>query len=166
MSFGHLYVFFGELSFWVFCSFFYCIVYFFNIELYVLLIYFGINPLSVILFENIFSQSIGGLFILSVISFAVQKLLSSIIIFVFISFAKRDWFQKMFCYDLCQRVFRLCSLLGHLQGHVIPLNYFEFIFVYGVREYSNYMCCPGFPAPLVEEIMFFPLYILASFIID
>ena len=34
-----------------------------------------INPLSVALFANIFSQSVGCLFILFVVSFAVQKLL-------------------------------------------------------------------------------------------
>ena len=48
-----------------------------------------INPLSVALFGNIFSHSEGCLFILFMISFAVQKLLSFIrshlFIFVFIS---------------------------------------------------------------------------------
>uniref|UniRef100_A0A8D0YF43 Uncharacterized protein n=1 Tax=Sus scrofa TaxID=9823 RepID=A0A8D0YF43_PIG len=34
------------------------------------------NPLPVILFANIFSYSVGCLFILSMVSFAVQKLLS------------------------------------------------------------------------------------------
>ena len=48
-----------------------------------------INPLSVASFSNIFSHSVGCLFILFMVSFAVQKLLSSIrahlFIFVFIS---------------------------------------------------------------------------------
>ena len=34
---------------------------------------FDINPLSVLLFANIFSCSVGCLFILSMISFAVHK---------------------------------------------------------------------------------------------
>jgi len=38
------------------------------------------------------------------------------------------------------------------------LIYFEFIFVNGVR--------PDFPAPLVKEIVFNPLYIVASFVKD
>ena len=37
-----------------------------------------INPLSVILFANIFSHSVGCLFVLFLVSFAVQKLLSLI----------------------------------------------------------------------------------------
>ena len=50
-----------------------------------------INPLLVALFANIFSHSIGCLFVLLMASFAVQKLLSLIMshlfIFAFISFA-------------------------------------------------------------------------------
>ena len=34
------------------------------------------------------------------------------------------------------------------------------VFLYGVRK------CSVFPAPLVEEIVFSPLYMLASFVID
>ena len=53
-----------------------------------------INPLSVISFANIFSHSVGCLFVLSMVSFAVQKLLSLIrshlFIFVFVSFALED----------------------------------------------------------------------------
>ena len=45
---------------------------------------------------------------------------------------------------------------------------FEFIFVYGVRKCSNfillYVCYPVFPAPFIEEDVFAPLYILASFV--
>ena len=48
-----------------------------------------INPLSVGLFANIFSHSEGSLFVLFIVSFAMQKLLSFIkshlFIFVFIS---------------------------------------------------------------------------------
>ena len=44
-----------------------------------------------------------------------------------------------------------------------PLNYFEFIFVYGIKKYSS--SCPVFPTPLIEEIVFFPLYILPSSVI-
>ena len=53
-----------------------------------------INPLSVTLFANIFSHSVGYLFILLMVSFAVQKLLSLIrshlFIFAYISFALGD----------------------------------------------------------------------------
>ena len=65
------------------------VVYFFDIELHELLVYLEINPLSVASFANIFSYSEGCLFILFMVFFAVQKLLSFIrshlFIFVFIS---------------------------------------------------------------------------------
>ena len=55
-----------------------------------------INPLSVALFANIFSHSEGCLFILFMVSFAVQKILSLIrshlFVFVFIFF--RRWVKK------------------------------------------------------------------------
>ena len=48
------------------------------IELCAYLYILDINPLWVTLFENIFSHSVGSLFILFVVSFAMQKLLSLI----------------------------------------------------------------------------------------
>ena len=120
----------------------------FLIELFVFLILSSmsclyileINPLSVALFANIFSQTIGCLFVLFMASFAVQKLISltrsHLFIFAFISVALGDDLRKQ-CYDLCQRMFCLCSLLGVLWCRLIfkYLNHFEFIFVHGVREY-------------------------------
>ena len=44
------------------------------------------------------------------------------------------------------------------------LIHFEFTFVYGVRKCSSFMLFQVFPAPLVKEIVFSPLYILASFV--
>ena len=49
------------------------------------------------------------------------------------------------------------------------LIYFEFIFVYGVRECSNFILlhvAVQFSQQLIEETVFSPLYILASFVID
>ena len=103
-----------------------------------------INPLLVTSFANIFSQSISCLFILTVVSFAVQKLISLIRshLFIFDLFLL-PWetdLRKHYC-DLCQRMFCLCSLLGVLWCRLIfkYLNHFEFIFVHGVREYSNFI---------------------------
>ena len=62
----------------VFFSLFNWIVHFSGLELYELLAYFVINPLSVVSFDIIFSHSEGCLFTLLIISFAVQKLLSLI----------------------------------------------------------------------------------------
>ena len=40
--------------------------------------------------------------------------------------------------------------------------------MYGVRKCSNFIfftrSCPVFPAPFVEEVVFAPLYVLASFL--
>ena len=75
-----------------------------------------INSLLVTSFE-IFSpfDLVDCIFILLMVSFAVQKLLSFLIFhclfFAFISFALGD-FSKKYFYSLCQRAFCLCSLLG------------------------------------------------------
>ena len=52
-----------------------------------------------------------------------------------------------------------------------PLIHCKFIFVYGVRECSSFILlhvasCPVFPAPLIKEAVFSPLYTLASFTKD
>ena len=69
------------------------------------------NPLSVASFANMFSHSKGGLFVLCMVSLAVQKLLSCIrsllFIFVFISISLGGG-QKGSCCDFCHRVFCLC----------------------------------------------------------
>ena len=74
MFVGNLYVFFGEMSVWVFSPLFDWVVCFSGIELCELLVYLEINPLSVVSFAVIFSPSEGCLFSLLIVSFAVQKL--------------------------------------------------------------------------------------------
>ena len=48
------------------------------------------------------------------------------------------------------------------------LIHFEFIFVFGVKKCSNSILlqcsCQVIPAPFIEEAVFAPLYILASFV--
>ena len=105
----------------------------------------NISPLSVTSLANIFSHFIGCIFVLLMVSFATQRLISLIrshlFIFAFISFALGDKPQKQ-SYDLCQRVFCLHFLLG-----VLPLGFgfgltfkslihFEFI-LYDIRECSE-----------------------------
>ena len=100
-----------------------------------------INPLPVDSFANIFSCYEGCLFILFIVSFAVQKLLSFIrsnLFIVFIS-VTLEVGQKRSCCDLCQSVFPVFSS----KSFIVPgltfrsLIHFEFIFVYGVRERSE-----------------------------
>ena len=101
-----------------FCPFFDWVVWFFSILscmscLYIL----EINSLSVSLFANIFSHSVGCLFVLLMVSSAVQKLVSLIrshlFIFDLISFALRDWSKTIFLQFMSQNV-HPCSLLGVL----------------------------------------------------
>ena len=78
MFVGHLYVLFGEMFVQVFLPLFDWVFHFSGIKLYELLYILEINPLLVVSFAIIFSHSEGCLFILPIVSFAVQKLLCSI----------------------------------------------------------------------------------------
>ena len=83
-----------------------------------------INPLSVISFANIFSHSVGCLFVLSMVSFAVEKLLHLIkfhlFIFAFISF--RRWIKKKYCYDFMSKsVLTSILFLFHECKFFLPL---------------------------------------------
>ena len=80
-----------------------------------------INPLSVTSFASIFSHSVEVFCVLLVISFALPKLLSLIrshlIVCLFISLfiwllflLLWDTDLRKYCYDLCPRMFCLCSL--------------------------------------------------------
>ena len=94
MFISHLYVFFGEMSVWDFYPLFGC---FSDIELHELLVYFEINPLSVVSFATIFSCSESCVFTLFIVSFAVQNLLSLISshLFIFVSIALGDGLQRI-----------------------------------------------------------------------
>ena len=85
---SHLYVFFGEMSIYVFFLLFDWVV-FLVLSCMSCLYILEINPLSVISFAITFSHSEGCLFTLLRVSFAVQKLLnlirSHLLTLVFIS---------------------------------------------------------------------------------
>ena len=53
---------------------FFNLFFFSNVELYLFSVYLDINPLSDITCANVFCSSVGGLFILLIISFSVQNL--------------------------------------------------------------------------------------------
>ena len=89
-----------------------------------------INPLLVILFANIFSHSVGWLFVLWMVSFAVQKLLSlirlSLFIFALISFALGEdpkrllWFMSKYVLPMfSSRSFMILGW-GSRQKHPSP----------------------------------------------
>ena len=98
-----------------------------------------IKPLSVASFVSIFSHSVGCLFVLFMVSFAVQKLVSSIrshlLIFAFISFLLGNW------WFMSENVLCMLPSMSFMVSCLIfkSLSYFQFIFEYGVRECSNFV---------------------------
>ena len=85
MLFGPLYVFFGEMSILRSSAYFLIgLNFFFILSCMNCLYILEINPLLVASFPDIFSQSEGCLFILFMITFAVQKLLSLIRFYLFV----------------------------------------------------------------------------------
>ena len=96
----------GKMSLQVFWPFFKQFVCFLAIELYELFIDFYYEPLIGHIICKYFSHSVGYLFVLLMVFFAVQRLLSLIrshlFIFAFVSFALGDR-SKKYCFDLCQR---------------------------------------------------------------
>ena len=89
MFVSHVYVFFGEMSVKIFFPIFDWVVVFLVLSCMSCFYILEINPLSVVSFAIIFSQSNGCLFSLLIVFFAVQKPLSLIrshlFTFVFIS---------------------------------------------------------------------------------
>ena len=104
-----------------------------------------INPLLVASFANIFSHSEGCLFILFMVSFAVQKLLSlnrsHLLIFVFIFITLGGGSKKILLWFMSKSVLPMfSSKIFIVSGLTLrSLIHFEFIFVYGVRECSNFI---------------------------
>ena len=96
MLFGHLFVFFGEMSIPSFCPFF--LDFFFNTELQGYLYILEINPLLVTSSANIFSQSVGFFhFIYGFLGCAktLSLIRSHLFIFVFIFITLGDESKKV-----------------------------------------------------------------------
>ena len=132
-----------------------------------------INPLSVVSFAIIFSHSNGCLFTLFVVSFALQKLLSlfrsHLFTFVFIHYSRRWVIEDLALIKSLSGLPMISSMSFIVSGLTFrSLMYFQFIFVYGVRKCSNFIllhvAIQFSPAPFIEEAVFAPLYILASFV--
>ena len=79
------------------------------------------------------------------VSFAVQKVLSLIrshlFIFALISFALGDLSKKILLQCLPQECFAYVLTRSFMMSCLIfrSLNHFEFIFIYGVRDHSNFI---------------------------
>lgn len=97
------------------------------------------KPLSVISFANIFSHSIGCLFVLLMVYFAVRSFWLGPTCFYL--FCLGRWIGKNTA-AIYLRVFCLCFLLGDLRVSGFTLRsliHFEFIFVCDVRECSHFI---------------------------
>ena len=84
-----------------------------------------INPLSVNLFANTFSYSVGCLFVLFMAFFAVQKLLSLVrshYLFLLLFSLLKEVDQKRYCCDFCERVFFLWFSLKVLKYPILHLG--------------------------------------------
>ena len=103
-----------------------------------------INPLLVASFANIFSHSVGGLFILFMVSYAVQKLLSlsrsHLFIFVFVFITLGGGSKKILLRFMSKSVLPMFSSKSFMVSGLTfrSLIHFELIFVYGVRECYNF----------------------------
>ena len=85
-----------------------------------------IKPLSVASFANIFSWSIGCLFVLFLVFFAVQMhvvWLGPICLFLHLFLLPRETDPRKHWYNLCQRMFCLCSLVRVLWCHVLYVSH-------------------------------------------
>ena len=105
----------------------------------------GNNPLSVASFANIFSHSEDCLFVLFMVSFTVQKLLSLIrfhlFIFVFILINLGGGSKKVLLRFMSKSVLPMFFSKSFIVSTLTfrSLIHTEFIFVYGVREFSNFI---------------------------
>ena len=101
--------------------------------------------MSVDSFANISSHPEGCLFVLFVVSFALQKLLSFIrshlFIFVFISITVGGGSKKILLWFMSKSVLRVFSSKSFIVSGLAfrSLIHFEFIFVHGVRKCSNFI---------------------------
>ena len=104
-----------------------------------------INPLSVALFAIIFFHYKSCLFILFIISFTVQKLLSLVrshlFTFVFISINLGGGSDRILLWCISNSVLLIFSSKNFIVSSLIfkSLIHFEFIFVYGVMRCSSFI---------------------------
>ena len=119
-----------------------------------------INPLSGTSFANIFSCSVDCLFTLFMVSFAVQKLLSLIrphlYIFAFVSITLGNRSKKNNAAFMSESVLPIFSSRSFMLFSFIFTSFlhFQFIFIFGVRECSNFTFLNRWLFSF-EEIVFF-----------
>ena len=137
MPFDHQYVAFGKISIHVHCL---IKIFFFECWVVWVLCILNINPLLDISFANIFSHSVGCLFILLIMSFTVQKLfslISSHLFLLLLPLPNETVPKKMLLRPVSQSMLRVfpSGSFFCFRSYILNLeSIFEFIFVYGVRK--------------------------------
>ena len=113
-----------------------------------------IKTLLVASFANIFPHSVGCIFILFMVSFAMQKLLSLIVSHAFIFIDLVEWPQKILV-RLSNNVLPMMSSSSFIVSYFMfkLLSHFEFILVQGVRVFSSFIDLHA-AAPLAEQTLF------------
>ena len=176
---GYLYVFFEETSVYTFCPFFDWVVWFCDIKLNELFVYFGSQSLVSHIIWKYFLP-VHRFFVSFMVSFAVPKLLSFIrshlLIFTFMSFPLEDWSKKILLRFMSENVLPMFSCRSFMVLYFIlilrTLNSFELISLFLCVVWGSvpisliYMRLLALPTPLPKETVFSPPYILASFFED
>ena len=145
---GHLYVFFEKMSVYVFCPFLIGLFVFLILSCMCCLYILEINSLSIASFPVIFSHSESYPFILFIVSFSVQNLLSLIrshlFILVFISINLGGGSKRILLWFMSKIILPVFSSESFIVSGLTfkSLIHFEFIFVYGVRKCSNFILLP------------------------
>ena len=94
---------------------------------------------------NIFSQSVVCLFVLFMVSFAIQKLVSLILphlfIFAYISIVLEDCSKKILVQFMAENALPMFSFRNVTVSCFIfkSLSHFDFIFIHDVRVHSNFI---------------------------
>ena len=110
-----------------------------------------INPLWVASFANIFSHSVGSVFILYMVAFAMQKLFRSYLLIFFKFSLLKEVDPKSYCCDLSQSVLPMSSfksfiVSGPTLRSLIHLSLFLYIVLENVLILFFYMQLSSFPS--------------------
>ena len=132
--------------------------FFFCYWIWILYIFWLLTPYEIIWFANIFSHLVGYLFILLIISFAVQKLFNLRWSHLFLL---SD--LKNHCQNQCQGVYPLCffyELYSTRSYFQVFYSFWDNLCVFGIIWWSRFillMWLSSFPNIAIKETILFPL---------
>ena len=153
-----------KMSIQIICLFFNQILwgFFFCYWIWILYIFWLLTPYEIIWFANIFSHLVGYLFILLIISFAVQKLFNLRWSHLFLL---SD--LKNHCQNQCQGVYSLCffsKLYGTRSYFQVFYSFWDNLCVFGIIWWSRFillMWLSSFPNVAIKETILFHCKFLA-----